>query len=197
MARPWLRTEATASRHWEWLRIYWVNSRGQPIKSVHPAWGLGWGWQVLIVKSSLLRNVTHDLWLGRIFWNDLSKEKWTYGLAHGKRFYRAGSLTAVAREMARMSYIIVGVQEVRWNKGDTEPPDHYTLFYRNRNEKCELGAGLFIYMESYQQFIRQNLLVTGSCIQYCRGCWCDIIFWVFMPQEMIKLMTRRTNCMRD
>ena len=33
--------------------------------------------------------------------------------------YRAGSLTAAARELARYKLDLVGVLEVRWEKGDT------------------------------------------------------------------------------
>ena len=34
-----------------------------------------------------------------------------------RRLYRAGSLTAAARELARYRLDLVGVQEVRWDKG--------------------------------------------------------------------------------
>src|SRR5215469_6746671 len=34
-----------------------------------------------------------------------------------RSLHRAGSLTAAARELARYKLDIVGVQEVRWNKG--------------------------------------------------------------------------------
>jgi len=33
-----------------------------------------------------------------------------------RRLYRAGSLTAAARELARYKLDLVGVQEVRWDK---------------------------------------------------------------------------------
>jgi len=33
--------------------------------------------------------------------------------------YRAGSLTAAARELARYKLYLVGVQEVRWDRGGT------------------------------------------------------------------------------
>jgi hypothetical protein len=37
----------------------------------------------------------------------------------------------VARELAKYKLYLLGVQEVRWGKGDTEPTDNYTFFYRN------------------------------------------------------------------
>jgi len=36
-----------------------------------------------------------------------------------RSLYRAGSLTAAARELARYKLDVVGVQEVRWDKGGT------------------------------------------------------------------------------
>ena len=50
------------------------------------------------------RNRKRDIMLGT--WNVRS-------------LYRAGSLNAVARELTRYKLDLVGVQEVRWNKGGT------------------------------------------------------------------------------
>ena len=36
-----------------------------------------------------------------------------------RSLYRAGSLTVAARELARYKLDVVGVQEVRWDKGGT------------------------------------------------------------------------------
>jgi hypothetical protein len=36
-----------------------------------------------------------------------------------RSLYRSGSLTIVARELARYKLDLVGVQEVRWDKGGT------------------------------------------------------------------------------
>jgi exonuclease III len=43
--------------------------------------------------------------------------------------YRAGSLRAVAEEIAEYKLDLVGVQEVRWDRGSTEPAGEYTFFY--------------------------------------------------------------------
>jgi hypothetical protein len=40
---------------------------------------------------------------------------------------------------------LVGVQEVRCNKGGTEQIGKYTFFYRKGNENHELGTGFFVH----------------------------------------------------
>ena len=46
-----------------------------------------------------------------------------------RSLYRAGSLTAVARELARYKLDVVGVQEVRWDKRGTLRAGDYNFFY--------------------------------------------------------------------
>ena len=43
--------------------------------------------------------------------------------------HRAGSPTAAARELARYKLDLVGVQEVRWDKGGTVSAEDYNFFY--------------------------------------------------------------------
>jgi hypothetical protein len=50
-----------------------------------------------------------------------------FGLWNVKSLYRAGSLMTVSRELARYKLDLVGVQEVRWEDGGTEPAGEYTL----------------------------------------------------------------------
>jgi hypothetical protein len=46
----------------------------------------------------------------------------------------------VARELARCKLELVGVQEVRWDKGGIVRAD-YTFFYGKGNESHKLGTG--------------------------------------------------------
>ena len=57
-------------------------------------------------------------------WTDpplVQPKQWKRNLRFGtwniKSLYRLGSLTAVTRELARYKLDLVGVQEVRWDKG--------------------------------------------------------------------------------
>jgi hypothetical protein len=42
-----------------------------------------------------------------------------FGTWKVRSLYRTGSLMTVARELARYKFDLVGVQEVRWDKGGT------------------------------------------------------------------------------
>jgi hypothetical protein len=45
----------------------------------------------------------------------------------------------------------MGVQEVRWDIGGTEPAGEFTIFCGKENENYELGTGSSYVRESYQQ----------------------------------------------
>jgi len=47
--------------------------------------------------------------------------------------YRAGSLTAAARELARYKLDLVGVQEVRWDSEGRVRAEDYNFFHGKRN----------------------------------------------------------------
>jgi hypothetical protein len=51
--------------------------------------------------------------------------------------YRAGSLRVVAEEIPKYKLELVGVQEVRWDGGGTEPASEYIFLYRKGNENNE------------------------------------------------------------
>jgi hypothetical protein len=47
--------------------------------------------------------------------------------------------------LAKYKLDLVGVQEVRWDKGGTEPAGDYTFFYGNGNADHHLETGFFVH----------------------------------------------------
>jgi hypothetical protein len=84
-----------------------------------------------------------------------------FGVWKERSLYGAGSLMTVSRELTRYKLDLVGVQEVRWEGGGTEPAGEYTFFYGMGNENHELGTGFLCIRESYQQLRELSLLVVG------------------------------------
>jgi hypothetical protein len=82
-----------------------------------------------------------------------------FGTWNVRRLYRAGSLETVSREIARYKLHLVGVQEVRWEGGGTEPAGEYTFFYGKGNENHELDAGFFVHKRIMSAV--KSLLVIG------------------------------------
>jgi hypothetical protein len=64
---------------------------------------------------------------------------------------RAGSITAAARELARYKLDLVGVQEVRWDKGGTVRARDYIFLYGNGNEIIGWEQVLLYTKEKHQQ----------------------------------------------
>jgi hypothetical protein len=49
-----------------------------------------------------------------------------FGTWNVRSMYRAGSLRAVEEEISKYKLDLVGVEEVRWDGGGTEPAGEYT-----------------------------------------------------------------------
>jgi hypothetical protein len=68
--------------------------------------------------------------------------------------YRAGLLRTVVKEISKYKVDLVGVQEVRWDGGGTEPAGECRFFCGKGNEKHELYTGFLYIRESYQKLRR-------------------------------------------
>jgi exonuclease III len=64
-----------------------------------------------------------------------------FGTWNVRSLYRAGSLLTAAKELSKYKLDLVAVQEVKWDRGRTEPAGEYTFSYGKGNENHELGTG--------------------------------------------------------
>jgi hypothetical protein len=58
-----------------------------------------------------------------------------------RSLYKAGSLMIVTKETSKYKLHLVGIQEISWDRGGTEPAGEYTFFYGKGKENHELGTG--------------------------------------------------------
>jgi hypothetical protein len=79
-------------------------------------------------------------------------------------------LITVLKELTKYKLDLVGVQEVRWDRGGTEP---YIFFYGKRNENHE-----------FKHFFHEGIISAVKTVQFVsdwmsyitlRGRWCDVI----------------------
>jgi hypothetical protein len=69
----------------------------------------------------------------------------------------------------------VGVQEVRWEGGGTEPAGEYTFFYGKGNENHALGTSLSVHKRIISAVKRVESVSDRMSYIILRGCWCHII----------------------
>jgi hypothetical protein len=84
-------------------------------------------------------------------------------------------LKTVARELWKYKLDLVGVQEVRWDKGSSERTEDYTFFYGAGNEDHQLGTGFFVHKRIISAVRRVKFVSDKMSYILLRGRWCNII----------------------
>jgi hypothetical protein len=82
---------------------------------------------------------------------------------------------AVAEEISKYTLDLVRFQEVRLDRGSTEPADEYTFFYGQGHENHELGTGSFVHKRIISAVKRVEFVSDGMSYIILRGRWCNII----------------------
>jgi hypothetical protein len=87
-----------------------------------------------------------------------------------------GSLETVSRESAKCKLDLVGVQEVRWDKGGPKPTDNYTFFYGNVNTDHRLGTGFIVHKGIISAVKRVDYVSDRMPYIIPIGRWCVLLF---------------------
>jgi hypothetical protein len=103
------------------------------------------------------------------------------GNCNFRSLYRIGSLKTEARELGNYKLDLVGVQEVRWQKGGTERAEDYTFFYGQGSGDHQLGTGFFVHKRIISAVRRVEFISDRMSYIKLRGRWCNIIILNVQP----------------
>jgi len=78
------------------------------------------------------------VWTDHLIRPKQCKKDKRFGTWNVSSLFKSGSLTIATRELARYKLDFVGVQVVRWGKGDTVRAWDYIVFYGKENENHQL-----------------------------------------------------------
>ena len=101
------------------------------------------------------------------------KSDMRFGTCNIRNLYKPGSLTTVARELVRYKLDLVGVQEVRWDKGVTARTGDCISFYRKGNENQSFGNRHFLHHRMVSAVKKEEFVRDRTSHIVLRGCWCN------------------------
>jgi len=106
--------------------------------------------------------------------------------------YRSGSLTTVAKELARYKLDLVGVQKVRWDKRGTVRAGDYIFIYGKGNSYHQLEQDCLYSIPQNSISSYESRVCSGRVTHIVmRGCWCNVIdLNVHAPSEEKKWWLR-------
>jgi hypothetical protein len=84
-------------------------------------------------------------------------------------------LKTAARELGKYKLDLVGVQEVRWEKGGTEQAEDYTFFYGQGNGEQQVRTGFFIHKKIISEVRIVEFISDRLPYIILRGRWCNVI----------------------
>jgi hypothetical protein len=133
--------------------------------------------QLLTLKNYYVTNKTKKpwAWTNSLVPPQLQKRDMSFGTWNVRSMYRSGSLMTMARELAKYKLDLVGVQEVRWDKGGTVRAGEYTFFYDKGQENHQLGTAFFVHQRIVSAIKRVEFVSDRMSYIVLRGRWCNII----------------------
>jgi hypothetical protein len=99
----------------------------------------------------------------------------SFGTWNVRSMYRPGSLMTAARGLAKYKLVLVGVQEVRWDKEGTVTAGKYTFFYGKGQENLQLVIGYFVHQRIVSAIKRVEFVSDRMSYIVLTGRWCNII----------------------
>jgi hypothetical protein len=94
-----------------------------------------------------------------------------FGVKNVRSLYKVGLLITVAKELSKYKLDLVGVPEVRWDRGGTEPAEEYTFFYGKWSENHKLSTGFFVHKRMISAFNRVEFVSDRKSYIILRDRW--------------------------